>query len=384
MLRYLVSAFLICAVCLGAVTGSIPGGRSQIVTITCLNGQQSTSIGAGGISQPCPIQAPYTGPVDAVAGATNAWGLRAPKTAYATGSVNAIDISNLAASTATLHYLTTGVVDVATANTLAGTDATATCTIASTTATCSSASSTPHQGDLITGAGISGPCFAVAVGTFTAGAGAVTVPATCGTVSVGETVTFEGALQITKFYDPIGSANTSGGVPAFLLTKCLNNLTVPCVASTGAQYTHATIASSSQPNSVATIFERLGLFTSYTTIAGNANNQTGFNNTANTANCFADASIMQTAADNAPHTGMCVFNDPVSSYDVVDGVNSGANTVGSGNLGTTFWLGSDASNTQVFFGVWEEIILYGNSAISPANQVILCTNQQAYAGTPAC
>ena len=145
-----------------------------------------------------PTVSGYTGPGDIVSGATAWYGLRAYNAAYATGSNNAVNYRR-ASDNATQNgvILASGAFDIATANTFAGTNATCTGTISSTTLTCASASSTPHAGSTLTGAGITQPSYIVSCGTFTGGAGTCTLNA-AQTVSVGETITMQYGLYVTR------------------------------------------------------------------------------------------------------------------------------------------------------------------------------------------
>ena len=111
----------------------------------------------------------------------------------------------------------------------AGTDATATCSIAGTTATCTGASSTPHNYDLLTGSGVTQPCVAISIGTFSGGSGTVTLGGSgsspCGTVG-SEAMTFTWGLQVPVWYSLNGngydSTNTVPSQQPFIVPICAN------------------------------------------------------------------------------------------------------------------------------------------------------------------
>lgn len=173
--------------------------------------------------------AAYVGPGDIVSGATAFYSPRCYSAAVATGSTNVINYRRASDnSTQNGVCLTNGNFDSATAATFAGTDATASCTIASTTATCTGASSTPHVNSTVAGTGLTQPCIVASVGTFTGGAGTMTLElagttTSCGTVGSAETLTMTYGLFVTETYDQTGNTfhalqSTSGVQPQLLLT----------------------------------------------------------------------------------------------------------------------------------------------------------------------
>ena len=194
--------------------------------------------------------ATYSGPGDIVSGATAWYGLRAYNAAYATGSNKAINVRRASDNTTQdFLILASGALDIASANTFAGTDATCTGTISSTTLTCASASSTPHAGSTLTGTGITQPSYIVSCGTFTGGAGTCTLNASQ-TVSVGETITMQYGLYVTEAYDQSGNTHHATQATAadqpHLLPTCVNAL--PCLAySSSVMVLTATVAVPVQP-----------------------------------------------------------------------------------------------------------------------------------------
>lgn len=181
--------------------------------------------------------ATYQGPGDIVSGATAWFGLRAYNAAYATGLNKAVNVRRASDNTTQdINVTATGALNIASANTFAGTDATCTGTISSTTLTCASASSTPHAGSTLTGAGITQPSFIVSCGTFTGGAGTCTLNA-AQTVSVGETITMQYGLYVTTAYDQTGNginvAQATAGNQPQLLPNCGRTSGGPCLTFPG-------------------------------------------------------------------------------------------------------------------------------------------------------
>ncbi len=198
----------------------------------------------------------YVGPGDTGLSATAWWGLRAYNNASAVANSKFIKLTRLSDNVqCDFRIASNGGVGVSDAGcslgagvsiaAFAGQDATATCTIATTTATCSGASSTPHVQSTITGAGLTQPCYANAIGSFAGGAGTVTVKGVgsspCGTIAVGETLTFTYGTVAATLYDQTG-ANSCSGTPCNLgssntlqpqyLPTCIN--TLPCLVFNGA------------------------------------------------------------------------------------------------------------------------------------------------------
>src|ERR1700679_1132557 len=166
------------------------------------------------------------------------YALRAFSCAYAAPGTNpAATVVRATGGSQTINILANGQFDIATANTFAGVDATASCTAASTTLTCTGASSTPHANDPISGTGITQPAVVTACGTFTAGAGTCTLNA-AQTVSVAVTTTFRVALFVSQLFDQTPNGQnapqaTSANQPQ-LLPTCTNSQ--PCLSFNGSQW----------------------------------------------------------------------------------------------------------------------------------------------------
>ena len=207
----------------------------------------------------------YIGPGDIVPGATFWHGLRAYNATYATGSNNALNVRRASDNaTANIVILSNGNLDVATAATFAGTDATCTSGSASnsTTLALTGCSSTPTKGDSVLGTVATGslvqPAYIESVGSFTGGAGNVVLNVKQ-TVTL-SSVTLQVGLYVTELYDQTGNGysptqSTAAQQPKLQLS-CLNNL--PCIVDDpGLGYGYLFLTSptltSSQPISLSTM-----------------------------------------------------------------------------------------------------------------------------------
>lgn len=326
--------------------------------------------------------ASYTGPGDIVASATAWYGLRGYNGAYATGSNKSINVRRASDNTTQdINILSTGALDITTANTFAGTDATASCTIATTTATCTGASSTPHVGSTITGSGVTNPCFATAVGTFIGGAGTVTLggvgTSPCGTIAVAATMTFQYGLYVTEAYDQSGNAHpitqgTAANQPE-LLPLCINSLPCMNLLTRGAIQLAGTITSVNQPYSLASVMERTGSFSSNSGYITTSNGAIFSTTSANTLAVYCGASTPSiTANDSVWHSasGVCSGLNSVIYADAVT-------TTGSSGVSASGTAIGIAIGTNPFAGNITEAGMWP-LALSPTQQTNLCKNDQAY------
>lgn len=360
------------------------------------NAQLTTTHAGGGVPGTA-----YTGPGDVVSGAKVWWGLRAYNAAYATGSNPAVTVRRASDNTTqNINILSNGNLDVASANTFAGQDATASCTISSTTATCTGASSTPHVGSTITGAGVTQPCFASAVGSFAGGSGTVTVSdggkaTPCGTIGSPTTLTFQYGLYVTTIFDQSGNGNictsssahcdavqaTTADQPE-LLPKCP---TLPCLLGDGAAtllLSAAITTGSNQPFSYEAVGERIGNpGTSGMMWSLGAGTGFAFGNGANTAFMYAGGTVSNftPANDSASHVLITVFNN-TSSIGSVDNNNTttspGTGTISNGQ-GIQLMRYSTASYLT---GYWMEGGLW-YSGWNTTQITNACHNSFAYWGT---
>lgn len=325
------------------------------------------------------VASAYVGPGDIVSGATAWYGLRAYNAAYATGSNKAINVRRASDNTTQdILILSNGNLDIASANTFAGTDATASCTSSGTTMACTGASSTPHVGSTITdGGNVTQPCYATAVGTFTGGAGNVTTNG-CGTVGVAQSTTFQYGLYVTEVYDQSGNAlhqtqATAANQPQ-LFPLCS---TLPCMYFSGAKsfaYS-STFTSLNQPYSTSDVATFTG--SGNKDIIQFVNSTVGYGTSANHVFIFAGSARTASATDNSSHAVQSIFNG-ASSVISVDNtettISPGSNTTGANSL--KIGTGNDGT----FLGyIWEAGVW--PSAISAGNRTSMCHNQFVYWGT---
>ena len=331
----------------------------------------------------------YTGPGDVVSGATAWYGLRAYNAAYATGSNKAINIRRASDNTTTnIVILSNGNLDIATANTFAGTDATCqgSTTGLSTTIAFTSCSSTPNAADTVSGTGISQPESIVSCGSFVAGAGTCTLT-TAQNIAVAETVTMQVAMFVTEAYDQSGNSRnilqaTVADQPQ-LLPLCVNSL--PCMTFVGATpqgLSGGTLPSQAVPwtmNGVAKENPTSGATEDIISTSGSFENLMGFLGTnllgGNAGSNFSAAA----STNNVWHAASFIPNTGTTGLVNIDGVQS-TGTTGTNNLtarGTTINLGTGGSGSLTGSiteaGIWP-------SGFSSGNQTLVCKNQQAYYG----
>lgn len=353
---------------------------------------QTTGILGAGVFRPAGA---YSGPGDQVASATAWWGLRAYKLSYATGSNNGVKVRRASDSaTQNIVILTNGALDIASANSFAGTDATCTGTIATTTVSCTSASSTPHIGSTISGAGVAQPCYVTAVGSFVSGTGTLTVSngalagaSPCGTISVGETLTMQYGLYVNELYDQTGNANhliqaTTADQPQ-LLPTCFNGL--PCMNFLGSpfQLSDASWVTLNNPLTVSTVYLSGSASPIYAVLGTNGSStdlfgaHSGSGGNIALVNCCS-SQLGATANDVVVHAAQGVFSGASSAINV-DGTNT-TGSIGttalqaalSGTLSMGSFTGGDYLTGEVFeTGVWP-------SALSTGNRTLLCHNQHVY------
>lgn len=381
--------FILCA-----AAGIAIGGKSH---------SQEEIIGSGWIGEYVPVG--YQGVGNVNSGASGYWGVRAYSSSQLSGTTKAFNLRR-ASDNATCDF------DINTLGNLGGTDsdcgtgtglslatfatqdATATCTISTTTATCSGASSTPHAGSTITGAGLTQPCWASAVGSFTGGAGTVTVTGTgtspCGTISVGETLTFTYGLYVTSAYDQTGAGRTmvqatTGNQPK-LLPTCLNSL--PCMAFLGGtqnlSYTATLTTTSQNLASIVSNRTAVGSGPGYIQCSGGGDTQGMFGSTTNLVEIYAGIGITETATDAVWHAFQGQFGGATGGPAIaVDGTD-----YLTGSLGAQTWCGTGISGTW-YMGydltayVAEAVVWLGGTSDSTIRGKI-CHNQSLYYGSPSC
>jgi hypothetical protein len=321
-----------------------------------------------------------------VSGATAWYGLRAYNAAYATGSNNAINVRRASDNTTSnIVILSNGNLDIATANTFAGVDATASATTtgSSTTIALTSASSTPHVGSTITGVGITQPCYIVSVGTFTAGAGTITVNQ-AQTISVAESISMQYGLYVTEAYDQTGNGNnasqaTAGNQPQLLPSGGIKS-SLPCLsfANNGALIT-GVMTSVAQPWSMSAVAERITRATTINGILMGTAGQAFFSATSGFVQMYAGSVAGPAASENSPHAMQFIANGASGTVNV-DGTSTTENP-GTNGTGTALGIGGNTSNGQLLSGYIGETGLWP-SGFNSTQISSMHANQSAYWGTP--
>lgn len=324
----------------------------------------------------------FTGVGDIVSGAKIWFGLRAYNAAYAASLGSAITIRRASDNTTqTIAVTSAGNLNIAAANTFAGTDATCSGTISGTTATLSGCSSTPTVGDTLTGTGIIGPSFVTAVGTFTSGAGTVTLNEGQ-TVSSSETITFQVGMFISEWFDQSGTnfcssaaCNISVSTAANqyeLLPNCFGSL--PCAFADNQNFPGNTSAftSISPPWSLEVVGERFLGASGGGIFFDDNNTEQIFRSSANTWEGGTTAGNVAVAATDAVAHGATFATTTTGGVFDVDGVtNTGTFTTPA--FATPLFLGNSISYMSEF-GVWAV-------TFSSGNQASLCHNQFVYWGS---
>jgi len=347
------------------------------------------------------VSAPaYTGPGDIVASATAWYGLRAYSSSQVAGTTKAVNLRRASDNT-TCDF------DINTSGNLGGTDAgcgtgtglslatfatqdaTATCTIATNSASCVSASSTPHAGSTITGAGVTNPCYAISVGTFTGGSGTVTLGGNvagspCGTIGAGVTLTFTYGLFVPEWYDQTGNGHhliqATAGNQFELLPNCLASL--PCLSQTTTTQTEVTSATFT-PTAVGTLYNVTfnlanGAANAGMLLENGSNNRLRITGAAATWSILggASGSIVANASNAAFHVAIGVLNG-ASSVLSIDGTSTTGTATGNTTAGT-IGFGTNGNPNSLRYteaGVWDTV------AFTSGNLTSLCHNAFTYWGT---
>jgi hypothetical protein len=334
----------------------------------------------------------YVGPGNQVA-FTEWWSCsRAYNTADATAMNNTCTLRRASDNTtSTFKVLSNGNFDVASANTFAGADATASCTISTTTATCTGASSTPHVGSTITGTGLTQPCYATAIGTFTSGAGTVTLAGIgstpCGTVSVAETLTFQYALFVTSAAEKSGNGNaatqaTTTAQPQWQ-PSVINGK--PCLHYNGSQFLNATaITFGAQPISASWVSNRTptssGVMSVLSVLSAGAVDWGHF--ATNDAWEYAGTSVQETASDGSFHTISGVINGASSAMQVDGTLTTGLSAGSNSPIGSNVVSWGDDAASQFFIGYSCEGGVINTTALNSTQMGNLRTSGSGFYGTP--
>jgi hypothetical protein len=342
---------------------------------------------------------PYLGPGDTTSNVATAWyGLRGYTWAISSpGTAKAVNVRRASDSTTKdIVVLSTGSLDVASAASFAGTDATATCSTSgsSTTLSCTSASSTPNTFDPISATGITQPAFIYSCGTFTGGAGSCTMNVVQNISA--RTVTFQVGLFVAKWYDQTqgnhcASAScdlvqaTAGNQFQLLLTCLGTSKNLPCIMAPTASPSTVGLAAVGNftPASGVVSFEGV-VERTVADAGGNIVRQNGGNNrfNINSANLwsltFPSVTLTATANDGALRLGVAVANG-ASTVIYIDGVSAATGTL-SGNTTTgqlsTGYNGNISEAYRGEIGFWDGVAL--SSTVASA----IHTNVSLYWGTP--
>lgn len=362
--------------------------------VTTWASAQLATTGAGG-----PSKAAYTGPGDVVSSAIVWYGLRAYNASYAAAKGKAFNLRR-ASDNATCDF------DVATSGTLgvsdsgcgtgvglslaafATQDATCTGTIASTTLTCASASSTPHAGSTLTGAGLTQPSYITTCGAFIGGAGTCTLNA-AQTVSVGETITMTYGLNVATAYDQTGGGHnatqaTAGNQPA-LLPSCLKSGALPCLTFNGSSTTMTTssFGSTNQPLTFSGVAERIGNFTSFGDISiTNSGGPVGyaFDSAANSFLGYGGLNCTAAQTDSVLHSIQAILFGSLQSFLNIDGTTTSCNA-GNNSFGGLMFVGSFNGSSNFLNGFLGQTGLWG-SQFTTLQLANMHANDSAYWGTP--
>jgi hypothetical protein len=361
-----------------------------------LTGAGRVFIGSGGGSS-----AALVFPGDIVSGAWAWWGLRAYNAAYATGSNNAINVRRASDNaTQNIVILTSGALDITTANSFAGIDATCqgSTTGLSITIAFTSCSSTPKVSDTVSGSGITLPEFIVSCGSFVGGAGTCTL-SKAQNIAAAETVTMQVALFITKLYDQSGNSNCTGHCDLVQTTTASQPQLIPgvvnglpgvyCNAANSQFLTPSASVSSislAQPLTTSAVFETIASSPGYNpNIVGTVNGtnfQEGGSGSANQYQIYAGTPVTGTMSDGSFHAFQVMWNG-ASSAVYLDGSATGSLNPGTNggptNGGDINICSANSGGVNFFLGYIQEVGLW-SGAFSAGNQSSMNSNQHTYWG----
>ncbi len=344
-----------------------------------------------GVGTPPSSGPSYTGPIDIVGASSGCWALRGCSASWSTGSNNGVNVRRTSDnSTSDILILSNGNLDSATGATFAGTDATASCTVAGTTATCTGASSTPHVSSVVSGVGISPYCVVAAVGTFTGGAGTMTVQlygttTSCGTVSVAETLTMQYGLFVTKDYDQSGSGldrtqSTSGTQPQLFLS---GDNALPAMCGNGTkEIENTTTTTINQPLTVSVVAKQIANPSSlegdvFVMRVGSGFITFAFQDTISYF-LYAGGFLTITTTNGVFHSNQVMVNNAGSATRVY--VDTTLSSGGAGtNGGSAGLAGFGQAGSGSLIGCLRETIRW-NSDIGNTLALSVNTNQHAYWG----
>lgn len=310
--------------------------------------------------------ASYTGPADILTGLTHAYGVQAYGSAGTTGSVKAINVRRVSDGTnKDIDILTTGLLDIATANTFAGTDASGTGAITGTTLTFTGG----HVGDWVTG------------GTVAAGTIIISGSSPTWTVNISQTVasatlTLQYGLFVTTIYDQVGTYNATqsttsdqpilvpNGGPNGGPAIWFNGSSMTLTASSGNAVATITWVGENTGSSLGPVFASFG------------GSSSGYDPT-NKAYLDNGSLATATASDNAWHSIGGVYNG-ASSIINVDGTNTTVSP--GGTVGSAATIGGNVSASQYFKGFLCEVFSWQSTQATSTQLNSLSVNMQSRYG----
>lgn len=330
--------------------------------------------GQGRLLRVAPPVSSYVGPGDIVSGATYFWGLRGYNNAGAApGTTNAVRVVRLSDNAEQdVVILSSGALDMTSATTFAGTDATGTGAIALTALTFTGGT----IGDVVTGSGVT-------AGTFIVSGSSPNWTVNKSQTVTSTTLTLTYGLKVKTIYDQTASGinmtQTTAANQPYLVPGYAPNGTGPGMVFLGGQTLGPANAALAQVLTWGVVAMRNAATTSYNAImGGSAQIQIGFNNSANSMILSLNTTDSTVAAnDNSWHSVQAVANG-AASIIYADGTTgttgsgtSGTATanIGSGNLGGTAYM--NGAINQV--GLWP-------SAFSAGNRTSMVANDQAFWG----
>lgn len=360
-------------------TGTAAQYAAVSAQVIANSGGSAASMILTGDGSSVPNPASYAGPGDLVSGAQAWFGLRAYSLAYAASLGNAVQVRRASDNTtANIPVLASGSLNVATATTFAGTDATCTATIAGTTLSVSAcASGTLHVNDPISGVGITQPAYISAIGTCASPPGTCTLNA-AQTVSTAETVTAQVALFVPEVYDQSGNGRNATQATASLqpqlLPICVSGN--PCLSYVGSGQTLLWTVPALSTSTITAVAERNGQFTTQSSIIFTPSpnyTQLSFYAPANTIEVYNGVTFSAAQTDSVFHSFIAAINTMA-----VDGVSTG----GLSNMnitGGTATLGAATAGSAALSAFITEVGVW-SSTFTSANVTAVCHNQTSFWG----
>ncbi len=316
----------------------------------------------------------YTGPGDVTSGWEVWFGLRAFSRSVALGATQkAVNVRRASDNTTSdILILKTGVLDVATAQSFAGTDATGVGAITGTALTFTGG----HVGDVVTG------------GTTLPGTVIVSGSSPAWTVNKSQTVasttlTLSWGLFVTKWYDQAGggkdaSNSTTAQQPQLLLAGGPgNNPTVNFSGAASQGLTTAASVTGSSSGSISFVAIRTGAFTTIGPVTSSSFSN-GFSTAANLIYLFVTSLVTASATDSVWHAANNTING-TSSTIYIDGTSSTVNPGGPVSQTGVISLGCNRGAGQFQTGGIAEVG-WNSAVFSAGTQASLNSNQHGTNG----